>query len=124
MAWRVDPSHSLICIMQIRVWDLRRVKAGRPEHVLTGHTEEVFQATWSPHLHQGSGSVLASSGSDRRVFLWDLNRVGDMQTDQEKEEGPPELLFIHGILLALPTHRHVNSPSSLLAHPKVVTQIV
>ena len=47
---------------------------------------------WSPH-HE---TVLASCGSDRRVNVWDLSRIGDEQTAEDAEDGPPELLFIHG----------------------------
>ena len=28
--------------------------------------------------------------------MWDLSRVGQVQTAAEASEGPPELLFIHG----------------------------
>lgn len=40
--------------------------------------------------------MLASSGEDRRVYIWDLDRVGQELPPEEAEEGPPELLFIHG----------------------------
>ena len=29
-------------------------------------------------------------------MIWDLSRIGEQQTPQEAEDGPPELLFIHG----------------------------
>lgn len=28
--------------------------------------------------------------------IWDLSRIGDEQTPEEEEDGPPELLFVHG----------------------------
>jgi histone-binding protein RBBP4 len=28
--------------------------------------------------------------------MWDLSRIGRSQTDQEKLDGPPELIFVHG----------------------------
>lgn len=28
--------------------------------------------------------------------MWDLSRVGLEQTEEEKKDGPPELVFIHG----------------------------
>ena len=39
---------------------------------------------------------MASSSSDRRVNIWDLSRIDKPQTDEEKKDGPPELLFVHG----------------------------
>jgi histone-binding protein RBBP4 len=40
--------------------------------------------------------VLASCGADRRLMVWDLSRIGDEQSPDDAEDGPPELLFIHG----------------------------
>ena len=41
-------------------------------------------------------NLLASAGNDRRVMVWDLSRFDKPQTEEEKRDGPPELLFIHG----------------------------
>lgn len=41
-------------------------------------------------------NLIASAGSDRRVMVWDLSRFDKPQTEEEKKDGPPELLFIHG----------------------------
>ena len=41
-------------------------------------------------------SVVATAGVDRRVIVWDLSRIGQEQTAEEAEDGPAELLFIHG----------------------------
>ena len=51
-----------------------------------------MQVQWAPH----NESVLASSGTDRRLTVWDLSRIGQAQTEDEASEGPPELLFVHG----------------------------
>lgn len=72
------------------VWDLRDMRG--PRHVLSGHEGEILQVQWSPHF----GNVLASAGTDRRVYVWDLDRVGMEQTKEDAEDGPPELLFVHG----------------------------
>jgi histone-binding protein RBBP4 len=40
--------------------------------------------------------VFASSSSDRRVFLWDCSRIGQEQSEEDADDGPPELLFVHG----------------------------
>jgi len=52
----------------------------------------VFQIGWSPK-HE---TVLASCGADRRLMCWDLAKIGDEQSPEDAEDGPPELLFIHG----------------------------
>lgn len=49
---------------------------------------EVFQVQWSPHYE----TILGSCGSDRRLNVWDLSRIGAEQTPEEAEDGPPELL--------------------------------
>jgi len=36
--------------------------------------------------------ILASSGSDRRVNVWDTGRIGAEQSAEDAEDGPPELL--------------------------------
>lgn len=41
-------------------------------------------------------NLLASSGQDRRIMIWDLSRFDMPQNDDEKVDGPPELLFVHG----------------------------
>ena len=40
-------------------------------HFLEGHTDAVFSCMWNPV----QPSILASSGLDRRVIIWDLNKV-------------------------------------------------
>lgn len=47
---------------------------------------------WSPH----NETILASSGTDRRLHVWDLSKIGEEQSAEDAEDGPPELLFIHG----------------------------
>ena len=55
-----------------------------------------------------SQDILASSGSDRRAYVWDLSRIGASLDPAEEDEAlaaaedaeadlaPPELLFAHG----------------------------
>lgn len=47
---------------------------------------------WAPF----NESILASCSADRRVGLWDLSRIGMEQSAEDAEDGPPELLFLHG----------------------------
>ena len=61
-------------------------------HSLEGHTEEVYQVGWSPF----NETILASASSDRRLNVWDISKIGEEQNPEDAEDGPPELLFIHG----------------------------
>jgi histone-binding protein RBBP4 len=74
----------------VNLFDIRNTK--KPLHTFEHHTEEVFQIGWSPK----SETVLASCGADRRMMIWDLSKIGDEQSPEDAEDGPPELLFIHG----------------------------
>ena len=56
------------------------------------HMNLFFQVQWSPH----NETILASSGTDRRLHVWDLSKIGEEQSQEDAEDGPPELLFIHG----------------------------
>lgn len=61
-------------------------------HTFVSHEDEVFQVSWNNF----NGPILASCGSDRRLNVWDMSRIGEEQTAEDAEDGPPELLFIHG----------------------------
>lgn len=75
----------------LKIWDER--KLDDPVYVFeTGSDNEVLNVAWSPHL----GGVLACGGSNKRVSLWDITRVGMELSDEDKLDGPPELLFLHG----------------------------
>ncbi|KAK9797399.1 hypothetical protein WJX73_003950 [Symbiochloris irregularis] len=74
----------------VALHDLRNLH--RPLHVFEHHAEEVFQIGWSPKCE----TILASCGADRRLMVWDLSRIGADQAAEDVEDGPPELLFIHG----------------------------
>ena len=74
----------------VALWDLRNL--ARSLHKFEGHKQEILQVAWAPFTE----SIVASSSADRRIHIWDLARIGQEQTEEEKEDGPPELLFIHG----------------------------
>ena len=61
-------------------------------HVFESHTDEVLHLAWSPQ----NPTIFASASSDRRVNVWDLSLIGQEQTPDDQEDGPPELLFVHG----------------------------
>ena len=99
----------------VALWDLRNLKLKL--HSFESHKDEIFQVInnalyfefsradlfnvkqtlspqvqWSPH----NETILASSGTDRRLHVWDLSKIGEEQSAEDAEDGPPELLFIHG----------------------------
>ncbi|KAF2462787.1 WD40 repeat-like protein [Lindgomyces ingoldianus] len=74
----------------IALWDLRNSE--KRIHTLENHTDSVIGLEWHPQ----EDAILASSSYDRRINMWDLSKIGDEQTPDEAEDGPPELLFMHG----------------------------
>jgi len=74
----------------VAVWDMRNVK--NKLFSLRAHTKDVNNVKFS----KMQSNLLASSSHDRRVMIWDLSRIGKEQTAEEAEDGPPELLFVHG----------------------------
>lgn len=69
----------------IGIWDMRNAK--EKVHTLEGHQDAVTSLSWNPHQN----SILGSGSYDRRVILWDLNRIGEEQTPDDAEDGPPEM---------------------------------
>ncbi|KAF2801588.1 WD40 repeat-like protein [Mytilinidion resinicola] len=74
----------------IALWDLRNYD--HKIHSLEGHQDPVVNLEWHPH----EDAILASSSYDRRICMWDVSMIGEEQTEEEAEDGPPELLFMHG----------------------------
>eukprot|EP00937_MAST-01D_sp_MAST-1D-sp2_P000179 g179.t1 len=74
----------------VALWDMRNLS--HQLHSFCGHREEVFQVQWNPC----NETMLASCSEDRRTMVWDLSRIGEAQTAEDAEDGPAELLFIHG----------------------------
>ena len=68
-------------------------RCGAPARARGPDTEKArVQIGWCPD----NPTVLASCGADRRLNVWALHKIGDAQTAEEAEDGPPELLFVHG----------------------------
>jgi histone-binding protein RBBP4 len=74
----------------VNLWDLRKID--EKLHSFEGHNKEVLQVSWSPY----NEAILGSCGADRRVNIWDVNQIGNEQSPEEAEDGPPELYFVHG----------------------------
>ncbi|ORY34791.1 WD40-repeat-containing domain protein [Naematelia encephala] len=74
----------------IGLFDIR--KLSRKLHSFEGHVDGILQLAWSPH----SPVHFASASADRRVHIWNLDAIGAEQTPEDAEDGPPELLFVHG----------------------------
>ncbi|KAL2915395.1 Histone acetyltransferase type B subunit 2 [Polyrhizophydium stewartii] len=74
----------------VALWDLRNLQ--QRLHSFESHQDEILQLSWSPH----NETILASSSGDRRLNIWDLSRIGEEQSPEDAEDGPPELLFVHG----------------------------
>jgi histone-binding protein RBBP4 len=69
----------------VAVWDMRFMTT--KVHSISAHTDSVIKLEFHPH----DPAILASASYDRRICMYDLSRVGDEQTEEESEDGPPEL---------------------------------
>lgn len=74
----------------VALWDFRNLS--NKIHSFENHADEILQVEWSPF----NEAILASASSDRRVNVWNLAKIGEEQDPEDAEDGPPELLFIHG----------------------------
>ncbi|KAF2324360.1 hypothetical protein GH714_012852 [Hevea brasiliensis] len=77
-------------LITVRLFDIRKINPAL--HAFDCHKEEVFQVGWNPK----NETILASCCLGRRLIVWDLSRIDEEQTPEDAEDGPPELLFIHG----------------------------
>jgi histone-binding protein RBBP4 len=69
----------------VGIWDLRNFE--KKLHSLQSHRGDVIGLQWHPQ----DAAILASSSYDRRICFWDLSKIGDEQTEEEADDGPPEL---------------------------------
>lgn len=75
----------------VGIFDLRYPSHGKV-HNMEGHKSVVTKVEW----HPTDCAILASCSDDRRTIFWDVSRIGNEQTPEDAEDGPPEILFMHG----------------------------
>jgi histone-binding protein RBBP4 len=74
----------------VALWDMRNMDVKL--HSFENHSDEIIQIAWSPF----NEAILASASGDRRINVWNLGKIGEEQDPEDAEDGPPELMFIHG----------------------------
>ncbi|KAJ6401602.1 hypothetical protein OIU84_016910 [Salix udensis] len=94
-AWPFNPFNEWVVATgstdkTVKLFDTRKINSAL--YTFNCHKEEVFQVGWNPK----NETILASCCLGRRLMVWDLSRIDDEQTPEDAEDGPPELLFIHG----------------------------
>ncbi|ELT91552.1 hypothetical protein CAPTEDRAFT_155831 [Capitella teleta] len=100
----------------IKIWDLRNFQEASPVAVFKHHTAPITSVEW----HPTDSSVLAASGSDDQITLWDLAVERDPDAEggsqEEEPEVPPQLLFIHqGQTDLKEVHWHPQLPGVLIS---------
>nr|CAG8437925.1 8990_t:CDS:10 [Entrophospora candida] len=93
----------------LNLWDIRNLKIKL--YTLKNHESNIVDVKWSPH----DENILASASADKKVNLWNINKIGAEQTSEKVEDGPPELLFMHG--------GHIDKISELSWNPLVPLMI-
>ena len=89
-------------------------------HTFSGHRDQVYQVQWAPF----NETILASSSGDRRLHVWDLSRIGEPQSVEDAEDGPPELLVSYELEspLSLQVEKlTVESSSTVVTHLRFLT---
>jgi histone-binding protein RBBP4 len=89
----------------IELLDLRNL--GSKLHTIVGHSESISCLEWDPH----NDGILASGSQDRRVLLWDIKKIGEEQTQEDEDDGAPELFMMHA--------GHTAGVTDLSFNPKI-----
>lgn len=80
------------------IWDLRTFSSESvlPAASFTWHKAPITSIEW----HPSEGSVLAVSGEDDQISIWDIALEADVEEGGDDDfEGPPQLLFIHQVYI-------------------------
>lgn len=75
---------------EIDLWDIRYTN--KSLHRIISHKETIIKLQWDKY----QPGILSSSSSDKYIYFFDTNRIGIEQTYEDSQDGPPELIFIHG----------------------------
>ncbi|KUF80288.1 Glutamate-rich WD repeat-containing protein [Phytophthora nicotianae] len=103
-----------------KIWDLRNFKADNPVAHFRYHTAPVTSIEW----HPTDESVLAVSGADNQISVWDMSVEEDAEAavpvqgenGEAKLDLPPQLLFIHqGQTDIKELHFHPQCPGVLMS---------
>ncbi|EDQ85238.1 uncharacterized protein MONBRDRAFT_29376 [Monosiga brevicollis MX1] len=101
-----------------KVWDLRTFMSGSPEAVATfkWHSQPITSVEWHPI----DASVIAVSGDDHQVSLWDMAVEDDGDANQlvksDQSTVPPQLLFVHqGQKDIKEVHWHMQVPGMCIS---------
>ncbi|TDH68281.1 hypothetical protein CCR75_004473 [Bremia lactucae] len=103
-----------------KIWDLRNFKADHPVAHFRYHTAPVTSIEW----HPTDESVLAVSGADNQISVWDMSVEEDAEAakpvqsvdGETKLDLPPQLLFIHqGQTDIKELHFHPQCPGVLIS---------
>ncbi|CAK8571828.1 unnamed protein product [Lathyrus sativus] len=80
----------------IKLWDTRKICKSNDMyecvHTFKQLDAGVSQVGWNPN----NETMFASGCYGRRVIVWDIGKIGAMQNEMDAEDGPPEMLFVHG----------------------------
>ncbi|KAI9582400.1 glutamate-rich WD repeat-containing protein 1 [Glossina fuscipes] len=103
----------------LHIWDLRQFKSKKPVATFKHHTNHITTVEWNPK----DSTVLASGGDDDQIALWDLAVEKDDETtpaqnqnNNDLENLPPQLLFIHqGQKEIKELHWHPQLPGVILS---------
>ncbi|RKP31773.1 WD40 repeat-like protein [Metschnikowia bicuspidata] len=60
-------------------------------HTMMGHGDGISCMGFSTHVD----GVLATGSQDRRVIIWDLSKIGEEQSQEDAEDGSPEIFMMH-----------------------------
>lgn len=74
----------------IGLWDLRNLSL-KVYSITNQKQDEYTRLNWSPHVATKFGVAT----NDRRFYVYDVEKVFDEQTQEEAEDGPATLTFLH-----------------------------
>ncbi|KRX11252.1 WD40-repeat-containing domain [Pseudocohnilembus persalinus] len=74
----------------IGFWDMRN--PSKRIHTFEGHQDHVLKVEFSPY----NVGIFSSTSADRRVIIWDISKCGAEIQNEDEQDGPAEMLFIHG----------------------------